>query len=227
MKSKNFLFLAFLLPALVMGACNSTVQENGSNDNANPTGETSAPEPDKDLSGLHKAYFASGCFWCVEAIYESVEGVEEAVSGYSGGKIKNPTYQLIGTGSTRHAETVLVYYDSTKVDFPTLLKVFFGSHDPTTKDRQGPDRGPQYRSIAFYQNAAEKQMIEDYIKEIKGDFDGKISTDVTAFEKFWEAEAYHQNYERLNPNQPYVRGVSIPRLLKFQEKYPELLKEDH
>ena len=224
MSSKSLLFLALFLPLIAFGACNSGAQGGDGTD----APETSSPTVEnKDLSGYHKAYFASGCFWCVEAIYESVEGVEEAVSGYSGGKIKNPTYQLIGTGSTRHAETVEVYYDSSKVDFPTLLKVFFGSHDPTTKDQQGPDRGPQYRSIAFYQNDTEKQIIEDYIEEIKGDFDGKITTEVTEFKKFWIAEEYHQNYEKLHPNQPYVRSVSIPRLKRFQKKYPELLKAEH
>jgi peptide-methionine (S)-S-oxide reductase len=186
-------------------------------------------EPNKDLSGLHKAYFASGCFWCVEAVFESVEGVEEAVSGYSGGESPNPTYRQVSAGATRHAEAVLVYYDSSVVDYPTLLKVFFGSQDPTTPNRQGPDRGPQYRSIAFYQNAAEKQIIEDYIAELdaSGQFDDPIVTEVTPFEKFWEAEDYHQDYERRNPNQPYVRSVSIPRLRRFQKQFPELLKEGH
>lgn len=192
----------------------------------------SAPEhanmPQKDLSKYHRAYFASGCFWCVEAVFESVKGVEEAVSGYAGGDEKNPTYEQVSAGTTGHAESVEVYYDSTMIDYPTLLEVFFGSHDPTTLNRQGPDAGTQYRSAIFYQNDQEKQLAEDYIKNLKetGAFDGPITTEVSALKKFYPAEDYHQNYEEKNPNNPYVRAVSVPRLKKFQNSHKELLKED-
>lgn len=188
--------------------------------------ESQQPRAKKNLDGLSKAYFASGCFWCVEAIFQSVEGVEEAISGYSGGKIKNPTYRLVSSGATRHAEAVEVYYDPEKVSFETLLVVFFGSHDPTTPNRQGPDRGPQYRSAVFYQNDSEKASTEKYIAEIKGNYENPIVTEVSPFTIFYEAEAYHQEYEALNPNQPYVRSVSIPRLNAFKSKYPDLLKKD-
>ncbi|WP_439130924.1 peptide-methionine (S)-S-oxide reductase MsrA [Polaribacter sp.] len=172
------------------------------------------------------AYFASGCFWCVEAIFESVKGVEEAVSGYAGGQTKNPTYQSIGTGTTGHAETVAVYYNPTKVSFETLVTVFFGSHNPTTKNGQHPDYGTQYRSIAFYDTDAEKQIIENKIAQLNRDvYDGKIVTEVTKHTKFYKAEAYHQDFEKRNPNQGYVKAVSIPRLNKFKSKFPELLKE--
>ncbi|MFT4666858.1 MAG: peptide-methionine (S)-S-oxide reductase [Polaribacter sp.] len=179
--------------------------------------------------GLSKAYFASGCFWCVEAVFENVRGVEEAVSGYSGGTKKNPTYKEICTGTLRHAEAVEVYYDPEVVSYETLLKVFFGSQDPTTPNQQGPDRGPQYRSIAFYQTAAEKTQIEAYISELdaSGVFDKKIVTEVVAFEVFWPAEEYHQDFEKRNPNQGYVKAVSVPRLLKFESKFPSLLKLKH
>ena len=174
------------------------------------------------------AYFASGCFWCVEAIFESVEGVNEAVSGYAGGQTTNPTYRKIGTGTTGHAETVAVYYNPKKVSFKTLVEVFFGSHDPTTVNGQHPDYGSQYRSIAFYQNSNEKKIINDYIKLLNAKvYDGKIATEVTKLKKFYEAEAYHQNYERLNPYNPYVRNVSIPRLNRFKRKFPKLLKKNH
>ncbi len=174
------------------------------------------------------AYFASGCFWCVEAVFESVDGVNEAVSGYAGGNTKNPTYRKIGTGTTGHAETVAVYYNPKKVSFKTLVKVFFGSHDPTTVNGQHPDYGTQYRSIAFYSNQEEKKTIEDYIKILNTQFyDNKIATEVTKLKKFYEAEDYHQNYERLNPNNPYVKNVSIPRLNRFKRKFPELLKDNH
>lgn len=183
----------------------------------------------KDLSKLNKAYFAAGCFWCVEAVFESVRGVEESISGYSGGTEKNPTYRQVGGGYTSHAEAVEIYYDSEVVSFENLVRVFFGSQDPTTPNKQGPDRGPQYRSIAFYQNAAEKATIEKVIKELEDQkvYENPIVTEVVAFEKFWIAEDYHQDYERLNPGNPYVQSVSIPRLKRFQAKFPELLKKGH
>ncbi len=180
-----------------------------------------------DLSGASKAYFAMGCFWCVEAVFESVRGVKEAVSGYAGGKEKKPTYEKVSMGLTGHAEAVEVFYDADVVSYETLLKVFFGSGDPTTRNRQGPDRGRQYRSIIFYQNEEEKEAAESYIRMLEEQkvFDDPIVTEVVPLEKFWKAEDYHQDYERRNPNNPYVRSVSIPRLRKFQEKYPELLKD--
>tara|TARA_R110001632_G_scaffold1883_2_gene8407 strand:+ start:1109 stop:1759 length:651 start_codon:yes stop_codon:yes gene_type:complete len=172
------------------------------------------------------AYFASGCFWCVEAIFESVEGVSEAVSGYAGGFTKNPTYQSIGTGETGHAEAVAVYYDPGKVSFKTLVDVFFGSHDPTTKNGQYPDFGSQYRSIAFYSTNEEKVIIETTINKLNKEvYNNKIVTEVTKHSKFYEAEEYHQNYEKRNPYNSYVRNVSIPRLKRFQKKFPQLLKK--
>ncbi len=171
------------------------------------------------------AYFASGCFWCVEAIFESVEGVNEAVSGYAGGFTNNPTYQKIGTGRTGHAETVAVYYNPKKVSFKTLVDVFFGSHNPTTKNGQHPDYGSQYRSIAFYNSIQEKQQIEATIKKLNEEvYKGAIVTEVTKLKKFYKAENYHQDYEKLNPQNPYVRQVSIPRLNKFKEKFKHVLK---
>ncbi|MBL1281421.1 MAG: peptide-methionine (S)-S-oxide reductase MsrA [Fluviicola sp.] len=178
-----------------------------------------------DKSQTDTAYFAAGCFWCVEAIYESVRGVIEVESGYSGGVIKNPTYEQICTGKLKHAEAVKVIYDPKKVSFSTLVDVFFNSHDPSTLNRQGPDSGPQYRSIAFYQTDEEKVIVNDKIKALKeaGTF-SKITTEVKAFEVFYKAEEYHQDYEKNNPNQGYIRAVSIPRLNKFKEKMPEVLK---
>jgi peptide-methionine (S)-S-oxide reductase len=180
------------------------------------------------VKGLKKAYFAGGCFWCVEAIYESVAGVHEVYSGYSGGDTVNPNYNQIGTGKTGHAEAVEILYDPKVVSFGTLVQVFFGSHDPTTPNRQGPDRGSQYRSIAFYTDATEREIIQKYIAllEEKELFSNEIVIEVKTFEKFYYAEEYHQNYERLNPDNPYVQQVSIPRLRRFQKAYPELLKNN-
>ena len=180
----------------------------------------------QELSTYSTAYFASGCFWCVEAIFESVKGVKEAESGYSGGHTTDPTYRAIGTGTTGHSESVKVYYDSKEVSYEELLTVYFDSHDPTTANGQRPDFGSQYRSIAFYETPEEKALIDAYIKKLTDSkmYTKPIATEVTKFEKFYIAEDYHQNYERLHPNDGYVRQVSIPRLKRFQAKHPELLK---
>jgi peptide-methionine (S)-S-oxide reductase len=182
----------------------------------------------KQLQNYETAYFASGCFWCVEAIFESVKGVKEVVSGYSGGSEKNPTYEEVAYGRTRHAEAVKVYYDPKVISFQKLVQVFFGSHDPTSLNRQGPDRGAQYRSIAFYKNEDEKKIIDDYIMLLvsKSVYDRPIVTEVSKFDVFYDAEDYHQDYERKNPNNSYIRAVSIPRLNRFKENFGEYLKEE-
>ncbi|MGJ8745656.1 peptide-methionine (S)-S-oxide reductase MsrA [Polaribacter sp.] len=183
----------------------------------------------KNMSNEHTkvAYFASGCFWCVEAIFESVSGVEEAVSGYAGGNTLDPTYEKIGTGKTGHAETVAVYYNPKKVSFETLVTVFFGSHNPTTVNGQQPDYGTQYRSIAFYSNDLERDIIKNKIDNLNKEvYHGKIATEVTKLTTFYKAEEYHQDFERRNPNQGYVKAVSIPRLNRFKKKFPHLLKAD-
>ena len=178
-------------------------------------------------NSIARAHFASGCFWCVEAIYETVIGVQESVSGYAGGFSKNPTYELSNTGRTGHAEAVEVYYDPKLVSFSTLLDVYFGSQNVAQVNGQGPDRGSQYRSIVFYQNETQKTLILNKISEIEKLQNTKVAAEVYPFQKFWKAEAYHQNYERLHPNNPYVRNVSIPRLKRFKTKFPHLLKERH
>lgn len=182
----------------------------------------------QDLQKFETAYFASGCFWCVEAVFESVKGVKEVISGYSGGTEENPTYEQVGSGRTSHAEAVEVYYDPKQVTFTELVQVFFGSQDPTTLNRQGPDRGPQYRSVAFYKNDKEKKIIEGYITALteQGVYDRPIVTEVTPFTKFYIAEEYHQDYEKKHPNNSYIRAVSIPRLNRFKENFPEYLKKD-
>ena len=178
-------------------------------------------------NGKARAYFASGCFWCVEAVYESVKGVEESISGYSGGYTDDPTYQLSNTGRTGHAEAVEVIYDPNIVSFSTLVDVYFASQDPTQVNGQGPDRGSQYRSIIFYQNDAQKKIIEKKKIALAKELNANIAAEVYPFIKFWVGEDYHQNYEKLHPNQSYIRNVSIPRLRRFQEKMPDILKENH
>ncbi len=179
----------------------------------------------RNLNKYQTAYFASGCFWCVEAVFESVEGVVEAESGYAGGEMKNPTYALVSAGKTTHAEAVKVYYDSTVVSFETLVDVFFNSHDPSTLNQQGPDRGTQYRSIAFYSTETERRVITEKIKTLLDKkVYSKVTTEVLPFKVFYRAEEYHQNYEKRHPNDSYVKAVSIPRLNAFKRKMPEVLK---
>lgn len=181
-----------------------------------------------DLSTQSTAVFASGCFWCVEAVFESVEGVSEAISGYAGGDTSTANYSAVSAGRTQHAEAVEVYYDPSVISYETLLIVFFGSQDPTTLNRQGPDAGVQYRSAIFYKNEEERAAAEKYIAQLTADkvFDGAITTTLEPLTKFYPAEDYHQNYEARNPNQPYVKAVSIPRLNRFKKKHPELLKKE-
>ncbi|MFM2392336.1 MAG: peptide methionine sulfoxide reductase MsrA 1 [Bacteroidota bacterium] len=179
-------------------------------------------------ANTQKAYFASGCFWCVEAIFESVIGIEEVISGYIGGDAESANYDAVSSGYSKHAESVCVYYDSTKISYKTLVEVFFGSHDASTLNRQGPDFGRQYRSSIFYNNENEKKIADDYIEKLYEDRTyqrGMITTEVVEFKEFFRAEDYHQDFEKRNPNQSYVKAVSVPRLLKFQKAYPQLLKK--
>lgn len=194
--------------------------------NKNSVTKHTKMKSDKDLEQYETAYFASGCFWCVEAVFESVEGVEEAVSGYAGGETLNPTYQSIGTGRTGHSETVKVYYDPKKVDYGTLLQVYYGSHNPFTVNGQHPDYGTQYRSIIFYKNEMEQKLAEQVKKAIDEQNEETVATEIVPYTTFYKAEDYHQDYERLHPNQPYVKSVSIPRLNRFKRAFPHLLKPE-
>jgi peptide-methionine (S)-S-oxide reductase len=184
------------------------------------------PVEAKAENGLRKAYFASGCFWCVEPIFESVYGVVESHSGYAGGHTKNPTYEQVMTGRTGHAETVEVIYDPNKISFETLLDVYFNSQNITQVNGQGPDTGSQYRSIIFYQNKNEKEIIDRKIDAINLTLhQGEVAAQVLPFEKFWQAEDYHQNFKRNNPTNPYILNVSNPRFNNFKQKSVAPLKE--
>ena len=212
-------FLSILLISISLASCAQTSQTDLNNSEHN----SSTSEMNQPLDSLQTAYFASGCFWCVEAVFESVKGVQEAVSGYSGGASQNPTYEEICTGTSGHAESVKVYYDSSVVSYETLVDVFFNSHDPSTLNRQGPDAGTQYRSAIFYVTDTEKNSAEKAIKALRKE-GTKVTTEVSKLDVFWDAEDYHQDYEKNHPNQPYVRSVSIPRLNAFKAKMPEVLK---
>ena len=172
----------------------------------------------------HKAYFASGCFWCVEAIYESIIGVNNVVSGYSGGNIPNPTYEIVNTKITGHAETIEVSYDPKKIDFSNLVDIYFASQDIEQINGQGPDNGSQYRSIIFYQTEAQRDLINKKIEKLEKNKNLNVAAEVSAFQKFWIAENYHQDFKKKNPNHPYILRVSNTRFNKFKFNYKEITK---
>ncbi len=176
---------------------------------------------------LEIATLANGCFWCTEAIFQRLNGVEKVTSGYSGGKVKNPTYNEVTSGETGHAEVIQIQFDPKIITFQEILEVFFATHDPTTLNRQGYDVGTQYRSAIFYHSTAQKEVAEAFIKSLTDAkvFDKKIVTEVTAFDIFYEAEAYHQNYYNNNKNQGYCVAVINPKLDKFIKKYKDKLKK--
>ncbi len=167
------------------------------------------------------ADFSEGCFWHAEIVFQSLVGVRDAVSGYAGGHDTSPTYEKVASGETGHAETVQVYYDPTKISYETLVQAFFASQDPTTPNRQGNDEGTEYRSIAFYRNDAEKQIVEKTIKQLTDSkkYGSKIVTQVVPFSQFYPAEDYHQEYISNNPQNPYVQNVSIPDFLEFKKEF--------
>jgi len=169
-----------------------------------------------------------GCFWCTEAVFEQLKGVEKVESGYSGGSVPNPTYEQVCGGDTGHAEVSQITFDPKVVSLNDILKVFFTVHDPTTLNRQGNDAGTQYRSVIFYRNAQQKTVAEQVIKEIAAAkiWDGRIVTEVTPFKAFYRAEDYHQEYFRLHGAQPYCQIVIAPKVAKFREHFRSLLKND-
>jgi len=176
---------------------------------------------------LEIATLANGCFWCTEAIFQRLNGVEKVTSGYSGGKVKNPTYNEVTSGETGHAEVIQIQFNPSVITFQEILEVFFATHDPTTLNRQGYDVGTQSRSAIFYHSAAQKEVAEAFIKSLTDAkvFDKKIVTEITAFDAFYEAEAYHQNYYNNNKNQGYCVAVINPKLDKFIKKYKDKLKK--
>ena len=226
MKKSLLFYMAAIL--MISGASCQSKDNTTNQQRASKIQQTITPVQVASIDGLDRAYFASGCFWCVEAIYESLKGVKESISGYSGGHTQNPTYASSNTGKTGHAEAVEVIYNAQEIQFSDLVDVYFGSQNIGQVNGQGPDRGSQYRSIIFYQNQIQKDIIDAKIKALEQTLGkGYVAAQVLPFEKFWKGETYHQNYERLNPGNPYVQNVSIPRLKKFQKKFPELLKTNN
>lgn len=188
------------------------------------------PDPvidDKTSSGKQTAVVAGGCFWCVEAVFQQIEGVEKAVSGYAGGDAASAHYEIVSTGRTGHAESVQLTYDPHKISYGQILKVFFSvAHDPTQLNHQGPDYGTQYRSAIFYSNPQQKRIAEAYIKQLDEAkvFHAPIVTQVVELRAFYPAEEHHQNFCRRNPHNPYVMGVAMPKVEKVAKDVPELAK---
>jgi len=172
------------------------------------------------------ATLGGGCFWCLEAVYQQLRGVYGVKSGYAGGHVDNPTYRAVCGGATGHAEVVQVEYDPAEISFDDLLRVFFTIHDPTTKDRQGADVGPQYRSIILHEDDAQKRSAESVIAEVTaaGVWDDPIVTEIVPLDRFWPAEDYHDDYFTRNGNQPYCQVVIAPKVAKFRRKFAERLK---
>lgn len=178
-------------------------------------------------SNVEVATFGNGCFWCTEAIFQQVEGVEKVVSGYIGGSVKNPTYKEVCTGLTGHAEAIQITFDPRKISFTELLEIFWQTHDPTTLNRQGADVGTQYRSAVFYHSDTQKKLAEEYKQKlnVSGAFDKPIVTEITQASVFYPAENYHQNYYNLNGKAPYCAYVIAPKLEKFEKVFGKKIKK--
>ncbi len=212
------LFICTFFAAILFSSCAQSQNKNLKIPTATST---------KPMKGEAVATFGEGCFWHAEIIFQSLDGVRDAVSGYAGGTMVNPTYEAVAGQKTGHAEVVNVYYDPTKISYASLVAAFFASMDPTTLNRQGNDAGPEYRSIAFYRNETEKAILNAEIKKLTDakKYTNKIVTEVVPFKVFYAAEDYHQEYIANNPTQGYVQAVSIPEYLNFRKNFNGVFKK--
>jgi methionine-S-sulfoxide reductase len=209
----------------------ATTRSSNADDANSGTGEAAAPSraaDDATQPGLDQVTFGSGCFWCTEAFFSELKGVKSAVSGYSGGRVANPSYKLVCTGTTGHAEVVQVTYDPAEISFAELLAVFWQTHDPTTLNAQGADVGTQYRSAIFYHTDEQRAEAERFKQKLdeSGAFRGPIVTEITKFDKFYPAEDDHQQYYAENPRAPYCRAVIRPKMAKFRKVFADKLKDE-
>lgn len=222
------LFILTLFLSIAVTGCS---QKDGKTTRTSKKGTLSISEylSEKDYSNYSVATFAGGCFWCTEAGFERIEGVIDVISGYSGGKTQRPTYKEVGSGTTGHAEAIIIYYDPEKVNYETLLDVFFVAHDPTQLNRQGPDVGTAYRSAIFYHSQTQKELAEKAIKKIdeSGKYANPVVTEVNPYSEFWVAENYHQDYYEHHPENPYVQNVSKPKVEKVKKVFVDILKEEY
>ena len=202
----------------------SCAQKPGSNKNSETMNKDNKI---MNTEGLETATFANGCFWCTEAVFQDLNGVEKVTSGYTGGTVKNPDYREVCTGSTGHAECLQILYDPKKISFEELLEVFWKTHDPTTLNRQGNDVGTQYRSAIFYHDEKQKELAEKYKKELNdsGAYNSPVVTEITSFTVFYPAEDYHQQYFNLHGSEPYCNYVIQPKVEKFRKVFKNKLKE--
>lgn len=225
MKSAISLFTFLLLCGMVAVSCAQSEKKQGKKSNKeNRVNDKS----NVNMEGMEVATFGTGCFWCTEAVMESLDGVKSVISGYEGGHVSDPTYKAVCTGETGHAECVEVVFDPKVISFTDLLEAFFRSHDPTSLNRQGNDVGTQYRSVVFYHNEEQKKATELAKSELdkSGAYDKPIVTEITAAQKFYPAEDYHQDYFANNPDQGYCAFVIAPKLDKFKKVFRDKLKQD-
>ncbi len=217
MKNNSQLFSCCLLIAFSLSACARQKKEN-----QNPT--SSKP---MSTTNLDTATFGAGCFWCVEAQFQMLDGVESVQSGFSGGTVKNPSYREVCEGTTGHAEVCQILYDSTKLSYEEMLEAFWKSHDPTQLNRQGNDVGTQYRSVIYYHNDQQRKLAEEYKKKLNdsGAYDAPVVTEISPFTVFYKAEDYHQNYFNQNGDAPYCSFVIQPKVEKFRKVFKDRLKK--
>lgn len=216
---KNFLIILLCLVALVLISCSAKENVGIQKEKDNMSNKI-------DDINLETVTFGAGCFWCVEAIFEKLEGIESVTSGYMGGSVDNPTYEKVCTGETGHAEVCQIKFNPEIISFEDLLEVFWKTHDPTTLNRQGADVGTQYRSVIFFHNERQKELAEYYKSKLdkSGAFKNPIVTEITAAGKYFIAEDYHQNYFKNNSAQPYCQFVIVPKLRKFEAVFKDKLK---
>jgi methionine-S-sulfoxide reductase len=228
MKSKTYYYLA---ATAVLGVSLVALVFAGSPNMPNSTDQNPPARPSNsqptDSSKLETATFASGCFWCSEAVFQQLRGVKSVVSGYSGGLAENPTYEEVCSGTTGYAEAIQVTFDPTVIPYTDLLQVFWQTHDPTTLNRQGNDIGTQYRSAVFYHNDQQRKVAEEYKQQLDSSktFSGPIVTEITQYTNFIPAEKYHQDYYQQNPNQGYCQYVIRPKVEKFRKQFASLLQD--
>lgn len=225
-----FKWLAVCLLSLALYACTSNASNNNrvaASDQKTSSNMEANQKTPLDTSNLETITLGAGCFWCVEAVFQQIEGVVKVESGYSGGEIKNPSYREVCTGRTGHAEAVQVTFDPKIIGLSKILEVFWNSHDPTTLNRQGADAGTQYRSAIFYHTEAQKAIAQESLKqfEANGPYGDPIVTEITAFKNFYKAEDYHQDYFELNGHEPYCQMVIRPKVDKVQKQFKDLLKK--
>jgi peptide-methionine (S)-S-oxide reductase len=221
---QKIIYFALLLCAIFGTSCNSTKDNNST---AKTTVKNDNTTQKMNEKAMKEATFGGGCFWCTEAVFQDLAGVQTVEAGYTGGTVVNPTYKQICTGETGHAEVIRIVYDSSQISYEQLLEVFFQTHDPTTLNRQGGDEGTQYRSVVFYHDEQQKQAAEGMKIKAKEWFDAPIVTEISALPTYYPAENYHQDYFDQNGDKnPYCTAVISPKLAKFRKQFKPMLKEN-